>query len=440
MGISCNQNQLFDGQGTITVALGSQGRTALDGDYSGTWPADVNLVFEKVALTVFDGERIAAEKEFTDQGPYTLGVPPGANYRLRFEGKINRDETRPKTFAQSYSGQSEVFSVEPGVSTNVPVQLVAQDRDIIFIQQNNSDNFLFTGRSSPDFESLGNSVYLGIGPDNLPFRFDLDGPGRALYKTDENQIQVIYNPETRKIIHDQLYGDETNPDAIAWNPREKALYSLCFNKGTDKLHKNDFTSNADTAQSILLPNLTIPSPPSNSDTAGAGASAALDIDIDGSLYLTAVSDGKLTIVKGSVSGAAFVQDQNFSLKTQFENTRQITDIKVIRGKLYILVLYNSEEGPAGGEFIIADARTGRILAEDVGASSNSSVHAFYNPGFFAGWSGDKLYVYDYAPNISVGKVRTQALTWSGRIVEINISDPYKPVMTNAKVLGFSEEM
>jgi hypothetical protein len=130
------------------------------------------------------------------------------------------------------------------------------------------------------------------------------------------------------------------------------------------------------------------------------------------------------------------------LRSEFEtSTKQITDLKVIRGKLYILVLSKDGDSPIGGEFIIADARTGTILGQINGlvdsstpVDTDSPVEPFYNPGFFAGWSGDKLYVYDFASDITRDKATDK--NWSGRIVEIDISDPSSPEMTRNKVFTF----
>jgi hypothetical protein len=448
MGMSCNQVYNSE-QGTVTVVLGNQGRAV----YTDTWPKDeeINLVFTEVILTVKDANRkTITEGKITGSGrPYTLEVPSGSNYRLEFEGTIDREKTTPETFAQSYAGLSGVFSVESDFNTSVDVQLVVQDRDIFYLKQETSGQWGFRTGSVPNFESWSNVVKSKPVPNNLPFRFDLDGPGRIVYKNNANKIQLL--PEEGEgyediIISSSAYISGEAPEAIAWDPYEKAMYSLCYQVSANSLFKNDFSSETDTAIKISLgEGLTVPA---NLDT--DGASAALDIDLEGAVYLTVVADGKLTIVKGRVDGTTFIRDTTFSLDHDlFEANDRITDTKVIRGKLYILVLKQTDGTPKGGEFIIANAQTGDILKNGIGvynkenltdpASSDSPVKPFYNPGFFAGWSGDKLYVYDFAPKVKYARTGTGTAAsddWSGRIVEIDISDPYEPSMTRNKVLGF----
>jgi hypothetical protein len=101
--------------------------------------------------------------------------------------------------------------------------------------------------------------------------------------------------------------------------------------------------------------------------------------------------------------------------------------------------------------VIADARTGEILAKDIGGATqpagdprggDSPVKPFYNPGFFAGWSGGRLYVYDFSPNVTRTNkyIGTNGGTWSGRIVEIEISNPSAAGMTRNRVFGVNDDI
>jgi hypothetical protein len=408
-GISCNQT--FDGQGTVTVSLGDQGRSA----YSDTWPQAGELVFETVTLTVKDGNTVITEKKFTS-GPYSMEVPVGSGYRLEFEGKIDRKKTKPLTFAQSYNGLSAPFSVEASGVTNVKVQLVVNERDIIYLKPSNGGGKPYQARSSDNFDSLGSGHDLTFKPENFPFKFDLDGPGRMLYFSNAKNIAYLDKPKDGGKIDTlitSLYSDKTKvADDIAWDPISNGLYSICKDLAPNKIFRHDiWNKDASLQEDISLPSgIILP-------TLSVYESRSIAVDLEGKIYLgvvKGVEDKDATtppssLIKGEVVDNQLKVDIKFSYQT--DEDRRIWDVRVIKGNVYIITSNTDDDG----QLIIADAGTGeKIGSIDSFSESHGDDISYNNPQYIAGWSGGKMYIVTNYGDAAV------------RVFEIDISDPKTP--------------